>query len=79
MNYKDVRVLIEEGEGFEVEFKRRVSAPEKIARTLIAFANTRGGHMLFGSMTTARSSASRVKRARSISSMRLERCAASRR
>ena len=48
MNYKDVRILIEEGEGFEVEFKRRVSAPEKIARTLIAFANTRGGHMLFG-------------------------------
>jgi predicted HTH transcriptional regulator len=48
MNYKDVRVLIEEGEGFEVEFKRRISAPEKIARTLVAFANTRGGHMLFG-------------------------------
>ncbi|MGB2958612.1 MAG: ATP-binding protein [Bacteroidota bacterium] len=48
MNYKDVRILIEEGEGFEIEFKRRISAPEKIARTLVAFANTRGGHILFG-------------------------------
>ena len=48
MNYRDVRNLIEEGEGYDVEFKRRVSAPEKIARTLIAFANTKGGYMLFG-------------------------------
>jgi predicted HTH transcriptional regulator len=48
MTAKDVKRLIEEGEGFDLEFKRRVSAPEKIARTLIAFANTKGGHMLFG-------------------------------
>jgi predicted HTH transcriptional regulator len=48
MNQRDVRNLIDEGEGFDIEFKRRVSAPEKIARTLIAFANTRGGNMLFG-------------------------------
>lgn len=48
MDYRDVNRLIEEGEGFEVEFKRRVSSPEKIARALIAFANTKGGHILFG-------------------------------
>lgn len=48
MNYKDVDRLIEEGEGFEVEFKRKVSSPEKIARALIGFANTKGGHILFG-------------------------------
>jgi predicted HTH transcriptional regulator len=48
MNYKDVDRLIEEGEGFQVEFKRKVSSPEKIARALIAFANTKGGHILFG-------------------------------
>jgi predicted HTH transcriptional regulator len=48
MDYKDVLRLIEEGEGFEVEFKRKVSTPEKIARALIAFANTRGGYILFG-------------------------------
>ncbi len=48
MDFKDVKNLIEEGEGFEIEFKRRVSAAEKIARTMIAFANTKGGHILFG-------------------------------
>jgi predicted HTH transcriptional regulator len=48
MDYKDVNILIEEGEGFEVEFKRKFSTPEKIARALIAFANTKGGHILFG-------------------------------
>lgn len=48
MDYKDVRRLIEEGEGFEIEFKRKVSTPEKIARALIAFSNTKGGHILFG-------------------------------
>lgn len=48
MDYRDVLRLIEEGEGFEVEFKRKVSTPEKIARTMIALANTKGGHILFG-------------------------------
>ncbi len=48
MDYKDVNRLIDEGEGFEIEFKRKVSTPEKIARALIAFANTKGGHILFG-------------------------------
>lgn len=48
MDYKDVNRLIEEGEGFEIEFKRKVSSPEKIARALSAFANTKGGHILFG-------------------------------
>ena len=48
MDYRDVDHLIEEGEGFEIEFKRKVSSPEKIARALSAFANTRGGHILFG-------------------------------
>ncbi len=48
MNYKDVYHLIEEGEGFEIEFKRKVTTPEKIARAMIAFANTKGGYLLFG-------------------------------
>jgi predicted HTH transcriptional regulator len=48
VNYKDIDHFIDEGEGFEIEFKRKVSSPEKIARALIAFANTRGGHLLFG-------------------------------
>jgi predicted HTH transcriptional regulator len=48
MDYRDVNRLIEQGEGFTVEFKRKVSTPEKIARALIAFANTKGGAILFG-------------------------------
>lgn len=48
MNFHDVDVLIDEGEGFSVEFKRRISSPEKIARTMISFANTKGGTILFG-------------------------------
>jgi len=48
MNFHDVNLIIEEGEGFDVEFKRRISSPEKIARTLISFANTKGGTILFG-------------------------------
>jgi predicted HTH transcriptional regulator len=48
MDYRDVNRLIEQGEGFTIEFKRKVSTPEKIARALIAFANTKGGNILFG-------------------------------
>jgi predicted HTH transcriptional regulator len=40
--------LIDSGEGADVEFKRKFSSPEKIAREIIAFANTRGGYILFG-------------------------------
>ncbi|HYQ87312.1 MAG TPA: ATP-binding protein [Bacteroidota bacterium] len=48
MNFRDVNRLIEDGEGFGIEFKRRISSPEKIARTIISFANTKGGTILFG-------------------------------
>ncbi len=40
--------LIESGEGSDVEFKRQFSSPDKIAKEIIAFANTRGGYILFG-------------------------------
>jgi len=48
MNIHDIKMLIEEGEGFELEFKRKVSSPKKIAKTLSSFANTKGGIVLFG-------------------------------
>lgn len=48
MNYKDIEIFLAEGEGFQIEFKRKVSSPQKIARTLVAFANTRGGTIVFG-------------------------------
>jgi predicted HTH transcriptional regulator len=48
MNGKELQALLEEGEGFQLEFKRKVTSPTKVARTLIAFANTKGGTILFG-------------------------------
>jgi predicted HTH transcriptional regulator len=48
MNCHDVKMMIEEGEGFTLEFKRRISSAEKIARTIISLANTKGGIILFG-------------------------------
>ena len=39
---------IARGEGQFLEFKKRVPAPERIAKEVIAFANTRGGHLLLG-------------------------------
>jgi predicted HTH transcriptional regulator len=40
--------LIEEGENLQCEFKRHFTTPEKIAREMIAFANTKGGYLIFG-------------------------------
>ena len=40
--------LIEDGENAAVEFKRKFNSPEKIAKEMIAFANTKGGVILFG-------------------------------
>jgi len=40
--------LIEDGENSTVEFKRKFSSPEKIAKEMIAFANSKGGIILFG-------------------------------
>ena len=48
MKLADLKLLIEEGEGFELEFKRKVSTPIKIAKTFVAFANCKGGIVLFG-------------------------------
>jgi predicted HTH transcriptional regulator len=48
MNHKKVLELIEEREGVHVEFKQRFSSHEKIAKELIAFANTNGGYLLIG-------------------------------
>jgi len=45
---KDLLQLIEEGESSHCEFKRKFSSAEKIAREIMAFANTRGGFILFG-------------------------------
>ena len=48
MQASDIKEMIVGGEGSQVEFKRKISSAEKIARALIAFANTKGGTILFG-------------------------------
>jgi predicted HTH transcriptional regulator len=48
MKYDRFVEIIEAGEGLQIEFKRKVSSPEKVARELIALANTKGGVVLFG-------------------------------
>lgn len=45
---ESLRSRIDEGEGRDLEFKRGLPRDEKIARTLAAFANTRGGLLLVG-------------------------------
>jgi predicted HTH transcriptional regulator len=44
----ELQRLIWEGENDQVDFKQRVTQPDKIARTLVSFANTRGGTILIG-------------------------------
>jgi predicted HTH transcriptional regulator len=48
MSVGALKRLVKTGEGTYLEFKRLISTPEKIARELAAFANTRGGTMLIG-------------------------------
>jgi predicted HTH transcriptional regulator len=48
MNRKLLVDLIEEGENIQCEFKRQFTSLEKIAKEIIAFANTKGGYILFG-------------------------------
>ena len=48
MNRRDLLDLIEDGENIQCEFKRHFTTPEKIAREMIAFANTKGGYIIFG-------------------------------
>jgi len=48
MTLGDLKRLIRTGEGTFLEFKRTISSPEKIAREVCAFANTKGGTLLIG-------------------------------
>jgi predicted HTH transcriptional regulator len=48
MTLYELNEIIENGENSTVEFKRKFTEPEKIAKEMIAFANTKGGRLLFG-------------------------------
>ena len=45
---QDLKKLVAQGEGLQLEFKRKAAYPEKIVREMIAFANTKGGVLLLG-------------------------------
>lgn len=44
----NIRRMILEGEGTYVDFKKTITSCEKIAKTLVAFANNKGGRLLIG-------------------------------
>ncbi len=48
MRIHEIRSLIEGGESSKVEFKRKTTTPEKLAKEICALANTKGGYIFFG-------------------------------
>lgn len=48
MNLQELTQLVSLGEGKFIEFKRQVPKPERIAKEIIAIANTNGGRLLLG-------------------------------
>jgi len=48
MDYFTLKRWIAEGESEQLDFKTTISAPAKIARNLVAFANCRGGKLVVG-------------------------------
>ena len=48
MLLKEIKHLVEQGEGEHIEFKRKAAHPDKIVREIVAFANTNGGSLLIG-------------------------------
>ena len=43
MNKRDLRVIVEEGESYNIEFKENVD--KKLAKELVAFSNSFGGEI----------------------------------
>lgn len=43
-----VKKLIKQKEGKSLDFKNKITSKEKLAKTLVAFANTMGGYLLIG-------------------------------
>jgi predicted HTH transcriptional regulator len=48
MDLKELRALVSRGENMHLEFKLKTNHPDKIAREIVAFANTEGGKLLIG-------------------------------
>jgi predicted HTH transcriptional regulator len=48
MTLRELEQLVALGEGLSLEFKRRVPRPERIAKEIVALANTNGGRIVLG-------------------------------
>ena len=48
MTLRELSQLAARGESLTLEFKKRVPTPERLAKEVIALANTAGGHVLIG-------------------------------
>ncbi|MEM1138020.1 MAG: ATP-binding protein, partial [Bacteroidota bacterium] len=48
MKYSQLARLIQKGESQTLDFKRKITKASKIAKTLVSFANTKGGKILVG-------------------------------
>ncbi|HZX57785.1 MAG TPA: ATP-binding protein [Mucilaginibacter sp.] len=48
MRATNIKKLIFDGEGVTLDFKKTITSCEKIARTMISFANNKGGRLLIG-------------------------------
>jgi len=48
MTRRELEQLVDLGEGINVEFKRRVPQPERIAKEIVALTNTHGGRIVLG-------------------------------
>ncbi len=48
MTIEEIKRIVARGEGRHVEFKRRVPEPTRLAREVVAFANSGGGRLLVG-------------------------------
>jgi predicted HTH transcriptional regulator len=48
MRATNIKKLIFDGEGVTLDFKKTITSCEKIARTMVSFANNKGGRLLIG-------------------------------
>jgi len=48
MTIRELEQLVALGEGISLEFKRRVPRPQRIAKEIVALANTNGGRIVLG-------------------------------
>lgn len=48
ISFPHIIKLISKGEGFNLDFKKTISSATKIAKTMVAFANHKGGTLLVG-------------------------------